>query len=82
MQIVEDRHALGEDGTAGEGETILRKISGGNAFGARDGAVVEGLQPARIFITVDLPVPLAPTRPMRRLGVISQSASSNRSLWP
>src|SRR5258708_6867948 len=31
---------------------------------------------------VDLPVPLPPTRPVRSRGVISQSQSSNRSLWP
>ena len=31
---------------------------------------------------VDLPVPLAPTKPTWDSGVISQSASSNKSLWP
>src|SRR5712692_993932 len=36
----------------------------------------------RIFSRVDLPVPLAPTSPVRSLGVTSQSQFSNRSLWP
>src|SRR5271157_2792975 len=31
---------------------------------------------------VDLPVPLAPTRPTRSCDVISQSVFSKRSLWP
>jgi hypothetical protein len=31
---------------------------------------------------VDLPVPLAPTSPTRSWAVMSQSAFSNRSLWP
>ena len=38
--------------------------------------------PHRILSRVDLPVPLAPTRPVRSLGVISQSQFSKRSLWP
>src|SRR6266581_2658866 len=38
--------------------------------------------PARIFISVDLPVPLPPTKPIWSLDVISQSTFSKRSLWP
>src|SRR5271170_7378931 len=38
--------------------------------------------PARIFRSVDLPVPLPPTRPVRSSGVMSQLASSKRSFWP
>jgi predicted AlkP superfamily pyrophosphatase or phosphodiesterase len=38
--------------------------------------------PARIFSSVDLPVPLAPTRAVFSSGVMSQLAFSNRSLWP
>src|ERR1700675_1173651 len=38
--------------------------------------------PARTFMSVDLPVPLPPTRPMRSRDVMSQSAFSKRSLWP
>src|SRR5215472_4960599 len=37
---------------------------------------------ARIFSSVDFPVPLPPTTPTRSLGVMSQSRPSNRSLWP
>ena len=42
-QVVEDRHALGEDAAAGEREAVLRKISGGRAFGDDEAAVVEGV---------------------------------------
>ena len=42
-QIVEHRHALGENAAAGEREAILRKISGGSAFGDGERAVVEGV---------------------------------------
>ncbi|OLB22716.1 MAG: hypothetical protein AUH15_05450 [Acidobacteriales bacterium 13_2_20CM_55_8] len=42
----------------------------------------ERIEQLEIFITVDLPVPLAPTRPTRSRGVIIQSAPSNRSLCP
>src|SRR4051794_22031748 len=38
--------------------------------------------PARILSSVDLPVPLPPTRPVRSSGVMSQLASSKRSFWP
>src|ERR1700733_3638256 len=38
--------------------------------------------PARIFSSVDFPVPLPPTRPVRSSGVMSQLAPSNNSLWP
>src|ERR1700722_16027126 len=38
--------------------------------------------PARILRSVDLPVPLPPTRPVRSSGVMSQLASSKRSFWP
>jgi hypothetical protein len=38
--------------------------------------------PARIFSSVDLPVPLPPTRPVRSSGVISQLTSSNNNFWP
>ena len=38
--------------------------------------------PARILSSVDLPVPLAPTMPMRSLGVIIQSTFSKRVLGP
>src|SRR5260370_32746077 len=38
--------------------------------------------PAITFSRVDLPVPLAPTRPARSLGVMSQSSPSNSSLCP
>ena len=49
MKIVEHGHALGKDGAAGEGEAILRKVSGRDAFGAGDGAVVERLEPGQDF---------------------------------
>src|SRR5215469_2271601 len=38
--------------------------------------------PARIFSSVDLPVPFPPTRPVRSLGVMSQLTSSKRSFGP
>ncbi len=43
MKFGKHRHALGKNGTAGHGEAVLRKVSRGNALGARDGAVVERL---------------------------------------
>ena len=43
MELGKDGHALGENGAAGHGEAVLRKVSGGDAFGARDRAVVERL---------------------------------------
>ena len=81
-EVVEHRHAFGEDGAAREREAVLRQIAGGCAFGDDQAAVVEVSMPARTFSSVDLPVPLPPTRPMRSWGVISQSAFSKRSLWP
>ncbi len=81
-QFVEHRHAFGENAAAGERKPVLRQIAGADALGGAEGAVVEGLHPARIFSSVDLPVPFAPTSPTRSLGVISQSAPSKRSLWP
>src|SRR5208282_3617531 len=41
--------ALSENRATGEGEAVLRKVSGRNAFGARDGAVVEGLASGKNF---------------------------------
>src|SRR5580700_5012934 len=38
--------------------------------------------PANTLSSVDLPVPLPPTRPVRSSGVISQFASSKSSLGP
>src|SRR5581483_8241294 len=38
--------------------------------------------PPRIFISVDLPAPLAPTSAVFSLGVISQSAFSNKRRGP
>ena len=40
-QIVEHRHALGENAAAGEREAVLRKISGRSAFGDDQAAIVE-----------------------------------------
>ena len=42
-QVVEHRHALGENAAAGEREAVLGKISGGGAFGDGERAVVEGV---------------------------------------
>ena len=42
MEFVKHRHALGENRSAGHRQAILRKISGRDALGARDGAVVKG----------------------------------------
>ena len=49
VEIVEDRHALGKDGATGEGEAVLREVAGGNAPGARDGAIVERFKSAEDF---------------------------------
>ncbi len=43
VEFGKHRHALGKNGTAGHREAVLRKVSRGNALGARDGAVVERL---------------------------------------
>ena len=40
-QVRENRHALSEDGAPGERQPILRQISGADALGPADGAVVE-----------------------------------------
>ena len=40
---VENRHAFGEDGTAGEVDAVLREVAGANAFGGVDAAVIEML---------------------------------------
>ena len=49
IELGKHRHALGENSAAGEGEPVLRKVSGRDAFGARDGAVVEGLASGENF---------------------------------
>ena len=40
-QLRKDRHALGEHGAPGERQPILRQISGADALGPADGAIVE-----------------------------------------
>src|SRR5260370_41572527 len=47
MKFSKHRQALGKNGVAGHGEAVLRKVSGGDALGARDGAVVERLAPGK-----------------------------------
>jgi hypothetical protein len=44
MEVVEYGEALGKDGLAAEGETILREVAEGHAFDAGELAVVEGLE--------------------------------------
>ena len=44
VEIVENGDALVEHRATGHGEAVLREVSGGDAFGARDRAVVEGFQ--------------------------------------
>ena len=40
-QVVEHRHALGENAAAGKREAVLGKISGGSSFGDGERAIVE-----------------------------------------
>ena len=49
MEVGEDAHAFGENGAAGEGEAVLRKIALGDALGDADLAVVEGFEAAEDF---------------------------------
>ncbi len=49
MKLGKHGQTLGENGLAGEGEAVLRKVSDGNIFGARDGAVVERFAPGKDF---------------------------------
>ena len=81
-QFGEDREALGENAAAAECQTFLRQIADRHATGALQGAVVERFEPARTLSRVDLPVPFAPTRAVRSLGVMSQSAFSNKTRGP
>ena len=82
VEVVEDGEALGEDGFAAEGEAVLQEVAEGHAFDASELAVVEGFDAGEDFRSVDFPVPLPPTRPVRSSGVMSQLASSKRSFWP
>ena len=41
------RHALGENGASGERQPILRQISGADALGPADRAIVEALGPSQ-----------------------------------
>src|ERR1700686_576641 len=43
-----DRHSA-KNGAAGHGEPVRGKVSAGDAFGARDGTVVERLAPGKDF---------------------------------
>src|SRR5437660_7063994 len=47
IELGKDRQAFSENGAAGHGKAVLRKVSGGDAFGARDGAVVERFAPGK-----------------------------------
>ena len=49
MQPGENRQALVKDGTAAERETVLWEITGGNALGTRDRAIVQRFQPREDF---------------------------------
>ena len=46
-QLVEDRHALGENAAPGEREAILRQVACADAFSDADSPVVEGFQSAK-----------------------------------
>ena len=81
-QIVEHRHALGEDGAAGEREAILRQISGGRAFGDDEGAVVERVHAGENLHQRGLAGAVGADQADAVAGVMSQSAFSKRSLWP
>ena len=48
-QAREHRHAFGEDGAPGKGESILGKISGSNSFGYRDAAVIQSFRAGKNF---------------------------------
>ncbi len=45
-QVVEDGHAFGEDGAAGEREAVLREVTETDTLGKSDGAVIEAFQAA------------------------------------
>ena len=49
MEFGKHRQALGKNSAAGQGEAVLRQVSNGDAFGARDGAVVERFAPGKNF---------------------------------
>ncbi len=49
MEFGKHRHALGKNRAARHGEAVLRQVSGRDAFGARDSAVVERLAPCKNF---------------------------------
>src|ERR1700674_2323858 len=49
IEFGKDRQALGKNGATGHGEAVLRKVSGGDALGARDATVVERLASGKNF---------------------------------
>ena len=49
FDVVEDGHAFVEDGAAGEGESVLGEVAGGEAFGEGEVAVVEVVHAANDF---------------------------------
>ncbi len=58
-EIVKNRHALGENRAPGERKPVLRKVSGGNAFGDRERAVVQSVKPSKDFHQRCLTRPIA-----------------------
>ena len=81
--VIKDRHALGENRASRQSQAVLRKVAGGSSFGDGDRAVVE-----RVHAGQNLHQRGLAGTVRRRPGqcgrgcVISQSAFSNRSLWP
>jgi hypothetical protein len=81
-QLVEDRQAFLEHGPPRSASPSCGRYPSVIPLMRVRCPVVQRLHPARIFSSVDLPVPLPPTRPVRSSGVISQFTSSKRSFWP
>ena len=82
VEVVEDGEAFGEDGAARRARPSLREVAEGDALVAGDGAVVEGLDAADDLEEGRFAGAVAPTRPVRSSGLMSQFASSKRSFWP
>ena len=81
-QLVEDGHTLCEHRAPGKRKPFLRQIADGDAALSVIEPESSPSIPASTFSSDDLPVPLAPTMPVRSFGVTSQSASSKRILGP